>query len=50
MKLFIYSSLNYLSELSGGKYTRVTHEDAKAIVASYATEQLEAVTILIPRG
>lgn len=49
MKHFIYSSLNYLSELSGGKYTHVTHEDAKAIIARYAKEHLEAVTILIPR-
>lgn len=45
----MYSSLNHLSKLSGGKYTHVTHEDAKALVAQYAREQLEAVTILIPR-
>ncbi|GAA6017698.1 hypothetical protein JCM8202_000385 [Rhodotorula sphaerocarpa] len=48
VKHFVYSSLNHLSKLSGGKYTHVTHEDAKALVAQYAREQLEAVTILIP--
>lgn len=44
----MYSSLPSVAELSGGKYTHVTHAESKATVSEYAKSQLGNVTLLYP--
>jgi uncharacterized protein YbjT (DUF2867 family) len=45
---FIWSSLPYVSKISGGKLTNVYHFDSKAQVAEYALEAGVPVTFFMP--
>ncbi|GAA5942190.1 hypothetical protein JCM3775_001348 [Rhodotorula graminis] len=46
----IWSGLPSVAKLSGGKFPRIFHFEGKAVIETYAREQLEHVTVLLPGG